>query len=402
MNRVLIGDISSQIRGVSYKKNDVVDEPTERYTPVMRANNINEGFLNYDKLVYVKSEVIKEHQLLQKGDVLICASSGSLNLVGKAGSFLDSTSSSFGAFCKVLRPDTKKVFPRFFHFYFQSQGYKRSIKALAEGANINNIKNEHLDDLKIPLPSLEEQKRIAAILDKADELRQKRREAISQCNEFLKSTFLSMFGDPVTNPKGWDKIIFDELLDNIDGGWSPKCETWPATLDEWGVMKLGALTTCEYKEEENKAMLPGLETKSNIEIQPRDLLFSRKNTHELVAACAYVWDTRPQLMMSDLMFRFKFKASAEVNSIYMWKLLVNERQRKEVQALASGAAGSMPNISKKNLKTIKLPIPPIELQNQFAEIAKKTESSKSQMQQSLKELDDNFDALMQKAFKGEL
>ena len=58
-----VGEICSQIRGVSYKKSDVVDDPTAGYTPVMRANNINDGFLNYDKLVYVKSDVIKEHQL---------------------------------------------------------------------------------------------------------------------------------------------------------------------------------------------------------------------------------------------------------------------------------------------------------------------------------------------------
>ncbi len=107
-------------------------------------------------------------------------------------------------------------------------------------------------------------------------------------------------------------------------------------------------------------------------------------------------------MMSDLMFRFQIKETAELNSIYLWKLLIEERQRKEIQSLAGGASGSMPNISKRNLKTILLPIPPLDLQSKFAEIVKKTEAKKAKLQKSLGRLNDSFNALSQKAFKGEL
>ncbi|POC15472.1 type I restriction endonuclease subunit R, partial [Vibrio vulnificus] len=68
-------------------------------------------------------------------------------------------------------------------------------------------------ELEIPLPPLEEQKRIAAILDKADAIRQKRKQAIALADEFLRSVFLEMFGDPVSNPKGWEEPILSDIAD---------------------------------------------------------------------------------------------------------------------------------------------------------------------------------------------
>ncbi len=132
------------------------------------------------------------------------------------------------------------------------------------------------------------------------------------------------------------------------------------------------------------------------------MLFSRKNTYDLVAACAYVFKSRPKLLMPDLIFRFVFKKNAEINPIFIWKLLICDSQRKRIQSLAAGAAGSMPNISKANLKTVLLPIPPWPLQNQFATIVEKVEGIKSLYQQSLTDLKALYGALSQQAFKGEL
>ncbi|MGV8597366.1 restriction endonuclease subunit S, partial [Pseudomonas aeruginosa] len=85
-----------------------------------------------------------------------------------------------------------------------------------------------------------------------------------------------------------------------------------------------------------------------------------------------------------------------------WKLLICDSQRKRIQSLAAGAAGSMPNISKANLKTVLLPIPPWPLQNQFATIVEKVEGIKSLYQQSLTDLEALYGALSQQAFRGEL
>jgi type I restriction enzyme S subunit len=211
-----------------------------------------------------------------------------------------------------------------------------------------------------------------------------------------------MFGDPVKNPKGWKRIHLSEILLKIESGHSPVCLDRTAKLGEWGVLKLGAVTKCIYDSAENKA-LPDIEKPNpDIEIRAGDVLFSRKNTYELVAACAYVWETPPKLMMSDLIFRLVPRDKDSINSIFLQALLSFPSKRKMIQKMAGGAAGSMPNISKAKLLGHRIEVPPYILQNQFAEIVKKTESLKQKMLVQSEELENQFQALMQKAFKGAL
>lgn len=260
-----------------------------------------------------------------------------------------------------------------------------------------------IENFEIPVPnSLDDQIRIAHLLGKVEGLIDQRKQHLQQLDDLLKSVFLEMFGDPVRNEKGWGKKQFSELLDDIESGKSPKCEAREAAADEWGVLKLGAVTRCRFDENENKALPQDVLPSVRNEVKAGDLLFSRKNTYDLVAACAYVFKARPKLLMPDLIFRFVFKKSAEINPIFIWKLLICDSQRKRIQSLAAGAAGSMPNISKANLKTVLLPIPPWPLQNQFATIVEKVEGIKSLYQQSLTDLEALYGALGQQAFKGEL
>ncbi len=255
---------------------------------------------------------------------------------------------------------------------------------------------------EIPVPSLDEQIRIAHLLGKVEGLIVQRKQHLQHLDDLLKSVFLEMFGDPVRNEKGWDKKQFSELLDDIESGKSPKCEAREAAADEWGVLKLSAVTRGRFDENENKALPQDVLPSVRDEVKAGDLLFSRKNTYDLVAACAYVFKARPKLLMPDLIFRFVFKKNAEINPIFIWKLLICDSQRKRIQSLAAGAAGSMPNISKANLKTVLLPIPPWPLQNQFATIVEKVEGIKSLYQQSLTDLEALYGALSQQAFRGEL
>lgn len=260
-----------------------------------------------------------------------------------------------------------------------------------------------IQNYEIPVPEQrDDQVRIAYLLGKVEGLIAQRKQHLQQLDNLLKSVFLEMFGDPVRNEKGWEKKRLSTLLVDIESGTSPKCEAGPASEGEWGVLKLGAVTKCSYDDRENKALPASVPPSVRDEVKVGDLLFSRKNTYELVAACAYVFSTKPKLLMPDLIFRFVFRDDAEVNSIYMWKLLTADSQRKAIQSLAAGAAGSMPNISKTNLREIRLPMPPLPLQEQFAAIVIKVESLRSDYQRSLTDLESLYGALSQQAFKGEL
>lgn len=260
-----------------------------------------------------------------------------------------------------------------------------------------------IQSYEIPMPEQrDDQIRIAHLLGKVEGLIAQRKQHLQQLDELLKSVFLEMFGDPVRNEKEWTLIPLSKLLLGIESGNSPVCEARKASVDEWGVLKLGAVTKCYFQEIENKVLPAGIEPQIRHEVKEGDLLFGRKNTYELVGACAYVFRTRQKLLMPDLIFRFVFRDDAEINPIFIWKLLTAESQRKKIQLLAAGAAGSMPNISKTNLKQAVLPIPPIALQNKFTTIVEKVESLKSRYQQSITDLEALYGALSQQAFKGEL
>ena len=164
-----IGNVCEQIRGISYTKNQASKDQKEGLIPILRAGNIKEGKLNTDDdLVYVPNELINSKQRLKLDDVLIAASSGSIEVVGKAGRLSKQWDGSFGTFCKCLRPNPQKVFPPYFYHFFQTEFYRRRISFLAQGANINNLRNEDLNGLKIPLPPIDEQRRIAKTLDKVE------------------------------------------------------------------------------------------------------------------------------------------------------------------------------------------------------------------------------------------
>lgn len=172
---VKLGDFIKQIRGVSYKKSDIYTNLNEKSIELLRANNIKDSNLVLDDIVYVDKSKVKKEQILRKGDILICASSGSKHLVGKSVLIKEDTNFTFGAFCKVIR--TENISSRFLEYFFQSQEYRNFINQVVSGTNINNIKNEHIDNIMIPLPPLNEQQRIVNVikslfakLDRAKEL----------------------------------------------------------------------------------------------------------------------------------------------------------------------------------------------------------------------------------------
>ncbi|WP_286939626.1 restriction endonuclease subunit S [Achromobacter sp. UBA4530] len=301
-----------------------------------------------------------------------------------------------------LRPSPSELNREYLCSYLRSPKFVSWASSQVDGAKMPRMKMKSFWAYEIPVPSLDEQIRIAHLLGKVEGLIVQRKQHLQHLDDLLKSVFLEMFGDPVRNEKGWDKKQFSELLDDIESGKSPKCEAREAAADEWGVLKLSAVTRGRFDENENKALPQDVLPSVRDEVKAGDLLFSRKNTYDLVAACAYVFKARPKLLMPDLIFRFAFKKNAEINPIFIWKLLICDSQRKRIQSLAAGAAGSMPNISKANLKTVLLPIPPWPLQNQFATIVEKVEGIKSLYQQSLTDLEALYGALSQQAFRGEL
>jgi type I restriction enzyme S subunit len=219
----------------------------------------------------------------------------------------------------------------------------------------------------------------------------------------LKSAFFEqMFGDPVANSKNWPRKPFAALLKEIASGWSPVCLDRPAQEGEWGVLKLSAVTTCEYDDSEQKALPPALQPKLGIEVKKGDLLFTRKNTSSLVAATALVRNTRAQLMISDLIFCLRLNETAPIIPEFLHALLTWPSKRASIQTLAGGSAGSMPNISKEKLRNVEIELPPLDLQRTFAARVAEIDKLMTAHLAHLEKLDALFAVLQQRAFRGEL
>jgi type I restriction enzyme S subunit len=189
-----LGTICIRVRGLTYGKSDVKEKPTNGYAPVLRANNIQGGCLDFADLVFVRQELIRGEQYLQPGDILLAMSSGSISVVGKAALVRQlSEPTTFGAFCGAIR-FISGIDSDLMAYFFQTKTYRSIISSKARGANINNLKGEHLDSLDIPIMPPKEQKRIVAKIEstqskiktiqdsvtKAEELIERSREALLQ------------------------------------------------------------------------------------------------------------------------------------------------------------------------------------------------------------------------------
>ena len=264
------------------------------------------------------------------------------------------------------------------------------------GATIPHIYFKDYQKEELPLPTLEEQRRIAATLDKVSDLIAKRRAQLDKLDLLVRAQFVEMFGDPVSNPKRWDIVELSHCLSGIDNGKSLVCDTRPRQGNWPAILKLSAATYGYYQPEENKAMLNENDFVNSAEVRPGDLLFTRKNTPELVGMCAYVYETPSKLMMPDLIFRLNTNKTC--NRIFLWKLINHDLFRENIKAISSGSAKSMSNISKERLCELKVILPPIELQQQFSDYVQKIDQSKLTIHQSLNRLEILKKALMQQHF----
>lgn len=159
-----IAAVCSIIRGVTYNKSQSTNIPQEGYAPILRANNIQAGKILPSDLVYVPSDCVSNFQKIRKGDIVVAMSSGSKSVVGKTAFAESDWHGAFGAFCGVLRP-ALEINGKYIYYFTQTAEYRTRASSLSAGANINNLKPAHFEEIEIPIAPLSEQTRIAQKLD---------------------------------------------------------------------------------------------------------------------------------------------------------------------------------------------------------------------------------------------
>jgi type I restriction enzyme S subunit len=338
---------------------------------------------------------------VKAGDVLFNATN-SADLVGKSAlvRHVDETTLFSNHFLRLRTSDSleSSYFAHWLRATFERGVFRGLCKQWVNQATVGR---DALLALTLPMPPVEEQRRIADILDRADELRAKRRQSLTLLDELTQSIFLDMFGDPATNDHRWDRVPMADVVTAIENGQSPNCESRPATVSEWGVLKLGAVSYGRFDANENKAYLGPLGTMQRNEVRANDLLMTRKNTRELVGAAALVGEVRVGLLLPDLVFRLQVD-EARASKGYLQALIMNARKRPQIAALSNGSAASMPNISKARLQALLVELPPIELQRLFVLRSAEIEDQRRRFLGQLAALDTVFASLQQRAFAGRL
>ena len=249
---------------------------------------------------------------------------------------------------------------------------------------------------EIPVYSEGEQQEIVERIDFLDGLIANIEQEIELIDNLVKSRFVELFGDPVINSMEWETYQLDECLERIDNGKSFVCSDKPREDNYPAVLKLSAATYGDYRPSENKALLDEKQFVESAEVHAGDLLFTRKNTPELVGMAAYVQETPSKLMMPDLIFRLV--PNEKMNAVFLWQLINCKEFRPVIQAISGGSAKSMSNISKERLGKIKVICPPRELQDSLVPFIKQIDKSKLAVQKELEKLEILKKSLMQQYF----
>jgi type I restriction enzyme S subunit len=288
---------------------------------------------------------------------------------------------------------------KYLRFWFTT--IKEQLLNRAVGAALANISLGIVKDLEIPLPPLSAQQKIATILDKADELRQYNKQLIEKYDELTQSLFLNMFGDPVNNEKGF---IETELINLVEDKNDIKCGPFGTQLSKseyvesgvpiWGIPQVNSLfikKPTEYITNQKAIVL------KQYSVLPNDIVMSRKGN---VGKCAiYPNDWEIGILHSDAL-----RIRCDINKIspvfLTWQFRISRSLATQVDDVSSGAIMQGINVGK--LKNIRPIVPPIALQNQFAERVQLIEIQKQQAQEALTKSEQLFQGLLQQAFKGEM
>lgn len=221
-----LGSIGFFIRGVSYKKEQLLSIKDEKSVYLLRANNIQNELI-LDDLQIIPKELAVD-KIIQNNDILFAMSSGSKHIVGKNILLNDLNDFTFGAFCGLFRINNLNISHKFLAFYLKSSFYKNYILNISKGSNINNLRFADLENLQIPLPPLKEQERIVGILDfafsKIDENIKKAKENLANIDELMQSALQKAFNPLKDNikenyklPQGWEWKSLGEICFITDG-----------------------------------------------------------------------------------------------------------------------------------------------------------------------------------------
>lgn len=384
---VLIGDLVQQVAKWDPRK--AQENKPFTYIDISSVNRKTKAVEEVSR-VFAREAPSRAKQLVRTGDVLVSLVRPNLNVVACLDSSLNGATASTGF--TVLRCKDDKLLSRYLFHWVRTSYFIEEMVKLATGASYPAVSESIVKESKLPLPLLEEQRRIAAVLDKADEIRRKRKEVIAMLDSFLQSSFLDMFGDPVMNPKDWKVKEIAEIA-NVATGTTPSRRNgnyyggsipWVKSTEvDWGT-----ITSTE-----EMLTISGMRD-SRCKIHPRKSI--------LIAMYGQGKTRGKSAILGIDACTNQACAVIHPNEKYNTQFLTTLLKLSYTALRDLGRGGNQPNLNLSLVKTFKAIFPPKDLQHNFSGIADSILRVRQQAEIQSNHAENLFLSLRQRAFSGEL
>jgi len=367
--------------------------------PYVRPSEIKGGEIDLGSVRRTSPQIAHRYRksVIREGDILITIV-GTIGNIAVVPAELDGGNITQSS--ARVRVSPSRAEPSYVKSFLRSAYATRQYDQCRLGVAVPRLNLHHVRDLQIPLPPLAEQKRIAGILDAADALRAKRRESLAQLDLLLQSTFLDMFGDPVTNPMGWeDSAVIGQVADIASGLTKGR--------------KLNGRTTREVpylavvNVQDRRLVLTPLKriqaTEGEIQryrLQSGDLLLTEGGDPDKLGRGTLWQGQIDECIHQNHVFRVRLHDDRLQPMFLNW-LVGSERGKRYFFRQAKQTTG-IATINLSQLRRMPLLLPPLSLQRRFAAIVESVERQKARQRAHLAELDTLFASLQQRAFAGEL
>lgn len=372
-------------------------EPLEHGVPVIKTNNLSyEGVIDFSEITYRDIELDKaQKNWLCNGDILVEKSGGTKTHTVGYVSYFDGESNKYvcNNFILALRPLSNKVFGKFL-FYQMRYMYESGLfsDCYNRTTGIQNLQQNRYLSKEIKLPILSEQQTISHVLDSIVQMIGQKRQQLAQLDELIKSRFVEMFGDVSVNDKNWITQGLSSL-GTLKNGMN-------FHYDDKGV-SVRVLGVGDFKDNsvidnaENLSLVTLAETPAaDYYLQNHDLIFVRSNGNKaLVGRCVEAIPNDVPTVFSGFCIRFR-NESKSVNIKYLLYFFKQD----EIRAKIAGRGANIQNLNQKILSAIDVPLPPLELQNRFADFVQKTEQAKTIVKQQIADLQELLDSKMEEYF----
>lgn len=383
MDYIKVKELFKITKGKKVEEIDYKNENSIRYIQIddLRNNNNIKHCENINKYVIAKKE-----------DIIIAWDGANAGTIGFG------IEGAIGSTLAILRKENKEMDTEFCGLFLRSKS--AYLREKCTGATIPHIQRTALEDIKIPKIPLNKQIEIKNIINKSQELIDKRKEQIEALDELVKSKFIEMFGDPVSDSKGWKKVICKDISLKIGSGATPSGGN--SSYKEEGISLIRSMNVHNNKfVYKDLAFIDDEQAKKlkNVIIEENDILLNI--TGASVARCCIVPSEIIPARVNQHVSIVRTKQDIII-PVFLCYQFTNDTYQRMLWNIATSGGATREAITKQQVENLEVIVPPIELQNKFADFVKQVDKLKFEMEKSLKELEDNFSSLMQKAFSGEL